>query len=45
MGLSREGLNSSLIDLVELYDGMFIYQVSMGGATLILIVSINEVEL
>ena len=45
MRLSCGGFDLSLGDLVEIYNVMFKYQVSIGLLPLILIVSANEVEL
>ena len=45
MKLSCEDWNSSQVYLVEIYNGMFRHQVRIGLLSLILVISINEVEL
>ena len=45
MRLSCEGYNSCQVGLVEIYNGMFRYQISLGLLPLILTVPANEIEL
>ena len=45
MRFSCEGLNLSQGDLVEIYNGMFTYQASIRLLSLILIISLNGVQL